>query len=100
MEFADLKEKILKEIELDQPQFATDTGDSLSVGHLELGATQKLVFSISSYRGRKYMDIRTWFQDQAGDWKPTKKGIHFSFDKFEDFEKMLKIYAQIYALDS
>jgi hypothetical protein len=100
MEFADLKEKILKEIELDQPEFAKDTGDGLSVGHLELSATQKLVFSISSYRGRKYMDIRTWFQDQAGDWKPTKKGIHFSFDKFEDFEKMLKIYAQIYALDS
>ena len=100
MEFADLKEKILKEVELDQPEFVKDTGESMSIGHIELNATQKLIFSISSYRGKKYMDIRTWFQDQSGEWKPTKKGVHFSFDRFEDFEKVIKIYADIHALDS
>lgn len=99
MEFIDLKKKIEAELNLEKPDFLKDTNDLVNIGQIELTATQKLIFSISNFRGKKYIDIRTWFQDQAGDWKPTKKGIHFSIDKFQDFEKYSKIFSDIVAMD-
>lgn len=99
MEFAALKKKINTDLELEKPDFVNDTDDLINIGYLELGPTQKLIFSISNFKGRKYIDIRTWFQDQAGDWKPTKKGIHFSTDKFKNFEKLSKIFSEIVKLD-
>jgi hypothetical protein len=100
MEFGALKKKIETELKLEKPDFVKDTDDLINIGHLELTATQKLIFSISNFKGRKYIDIRTWFQDQAGDWKPTKKGIHFSTDKFQYFEKLSNIFSEIVKLDS
>jgi hypothetical protein len=99
MEFIDLKKKIETELNLEKPDFLKDTNDLVNIGQIELTATQKLIFSISNFRGKKYIDIRTWFQDQAGDWKPTKKGIHFSIDKFQDFEKYSKIFSDIVSMD-
>lgn len=100
MEFTELKKKIKSELKLEKPDFVADTEDLFNLGFIELTATQKLIFSISNFRGKKYIDIRTWFQDQSGDWKPTKKGIHFSTDKFHDFEKLSKLFSDIVALDS
>lgn len=99
MEFAALKKKITTDLKLEQPEFVKDTEELINIGYLDLTPTQKLIFSISNFRGRKYIDIRTWFQDQGGDWKPTKKGIHFSTDKFQDFEKLSKIFSDIVSLD-
>ena len=77
MEFEDLKKKIKDELKFQKPDFSSDTASNLNIGSIDLSSTQKLLFSISNFRGKKYIDIRTWFQDQAGEWKPTKKGIHF-----------------------
>jgi hypothetical protein len=100
MEFTELKKKIETELKLDKPDFVDDTEDLINLGYIELTATQRLIFSISNFRGRKYIDIRTWFQEQSGAWKPTKKGVHFSTDKFQDFEKISKLFSEIVALDS
>jgi hypothetical protein len=100
MDFQELKKRVEKDIELKKPEFVKDTSTSINIGELDLGPTQKLLFSISSFRDKNYIDIRTWFQDQSGEWKPTKKGVHFNIDKFEDFKKMVEIYTAISDLDS
>ena len=100
MEFADLKKKIESEVTLDKPTFVQDTETSLNTGHIELNPTQQLVFSISSFKGKNYIDIRNWFQDQTGEWKPTKKGIHLSVEKFAEFKNLSQVFSQILSLDS
>jgi hypothetical protein len=100
MEFADLKKKVESELKLEKPTFVQDTETSLNIGHIEMNPTQQLVFSVSSFKGKKYVDIRTWFQDQTGEWKPTKKGIHLSVEKFEDFKKLSQVFSEILSLDS
>ena len=99
MEFEDLKKKIKDELKFQKPDFSSDTASNLNIGSIDLSSTQKLLFSISNFRGKKYIDIRTWFQDQAGEWKPTKKGIHFDFEKFQNFESMVKILEKITSID-
>ena len=95
MEFDELKKRIEKELKLNKPDFAKDSKTSINIGELSLGPTQTLLFSLSNFRDKNYMDIRTWFQDQSGEWKHTKKGIHFSIDKFQDFEKLIKTLSDI-----
>jgi uncharacterized protein (UPF0371 family) len=73
--------------------------DALNVGFLETKTTEKLIFSLSTYKNKKYFSVRTWYQAESGEWAPTKKGVNLNFDKFEDFEKMVKIFAQAIQLD-
>jgi hypothetical protein len=41
----------------------------------ERTAVESVRLSVSRYRGRKYLDIRTWYQNPSGEWKPTRKGV-------------------------
>jgi len=99
MKFEELKEKIKDELNLQKPDFLKDSETTVNIGQIDLGPTQQLIFSISTFRDKNYFDIRTWFQDQSGEWKPTKKGIHFTFEKFKDFEKHLKTFSDISSMD-
>jgi len=95
MEFAELKERIAAELNLEKPEFVKDSETSIGIGFIDLSSTQKLIFSLSQFRNRDYLDIRTWFQDQSGEWKPTKKGIHMNLEKFDDFRGILDNLAKI-----
>jgi hypothetical protein len=99
MDFSELKKAVRKGVEIQEPDFLKENDDALNVGFMEMNATQKLIFSISNFKGKKYFSVRTWFQAESGEWAPTKKGINLNFDKFEDFEKMVKVFAQVIQLD-
>ena len=34
--------------------------------------------ALQEYRGHEYIDIRQYYKDNSGDFKPTKKGITFN----------------------
>ncbi len=99
MDFSELKKAAQEQLAIPGADFVKDNDDSLSVGHIEINATQKLIFSVSTFKGKKYFDIRNWIQAESGDWTPTKKGIHLAFDKFAEFENTVKLFAQIIQLD-
>jgi hypothetical protein len=43
-------------------------------------------FALSTYRGRTYMDIRTFWQPSPGEpWQPTKKGMRHSVEALDDW---------------
>ena len=99
MDFNELKKAVQKLEGVHEADFIKDNADSLNIGYMELNSTQKLIFSISTFKGKKYFSVRTWFQAESGEWAPTKKGINLSFDKFEEFEKMIQLFAQAIQLD-
>jgi len=99
MDFMELKKTIKKQVAIQETDFLKDNDESLNIGFMEMNATQKLIFSISTFKGKKYFSVRTWFQAESGDWAPTKKGVNLSFEKFEEFEKMVKLFAQAIQLD-
>ncbi len=70
MDFQQLKEKVKKEVAIQETDFIEENDSTLNVGFLETTATQKLVYSISNYRDKKFFDIRTWYQEESGQWKP------------------------------
>ena len=44
---------------------------------------------INEYKGTKYLHIREWYTDEAGEEKPTKKGITLPLEKIETLKQIL-----------
>ncbi len=46
--------------------------------------TERIEISINEYKGKKYLDLRTFYTtDEGASWLPTKKGITVSPDNLE-----------------
>ncbi len=99
MDFPELKKKAKEELEIQEPEVVKDNPDALATGQIDVNPTQKMIFSLSQFRNKKYFDIRHWLQAESGEWTPTKKGIHLSLDKFGEFETAVRTLAAIVALD-
>ena len=53
------------------------------IGEIERNPTEVVRVSVSEYKGRKYVDLRIYYKDDEGEWKPTKKGVTVQPDKVE-----------------
>jgi len=45
------------------------------IAELEKNQKEKIRISIEEYRGSKFVDCRVFWEDQEGQWKPSRKGI-------------------------
>jgi hypothetical protein len=60
------------------------------VAEMDKGWNEKIVFSVSQFKGKDYANIRIYYEDDEGEWKPTKKGITVSMDSFAEFKEHLE----------
>ena len=52
---------------------------------------QKLIrISTEEFKGRAYIDVRIYFADNEGEWKPTKKGVTINPDKLDQVIELLR----------
>ncbi len=57
----------------------------MMIGEIERNETEVVRVGVEEYKGRKYVDIRIYFENDAGEWKPTKKGVTVSPEKMAEF---------------
>lgn len=60
------------------------------IAEMEKGWNEKIVFGLSEFKGKKYADLRIYFEDDEGEWKPTKKGVTVSLERFWEFKENLQ----------
>jgi hypothetical protein len=63
------------------------------IGEIKKNRGEKIVFSLGEFKGKKRIDIRTYFlgeEEDSDTWKPTKKGINISLDQWQEFKELLK----------
>ena len=60
------------------------------VGEMDKGWNEKIVFSVSEFKGKNYANIRIYYEDDEGEWKPTKKGITVGLDSFPEFKERIE----------
>lgn len=61
----------------------------MEIGEIPKGK-DKIIVALKEFKGKGYIDIRTYFQNEAGDWIPTKKGITLSPDNLDEMIDLLK----------
>lgn len=64
--------------------------DSKLVYSFQKNALEEVRVSISTYKGRKYLDIRVFYQGDDGEYKPSKKGVALSPELLPELETAIK----------
>lgn len=49
--------------------------ESIELAEIEKNPTERIKITISEFKKRKYVDIRTFFLNDDMEWMPTKKGV-------------------------
>ena len=71
------------------------------VARISKNPTEEVRVSLTSYRGHDLVDIRVFFQDEQGEWRPTKRGVSLSVDSFAELrEAVVKAEEMINTLPS
>lgn len=55
------------------------------IAQFEKNATEVVRVSITEFRGRKLIDLRVYYTDDEGEYRPTRKGISISVDGYPEF---------------
>lgn len=59
---------------------------------IEKNPIERIQVELKEYRKKQYLDIRTYYRSDDGDWKPTKKGVTIPPDCMEDLlQAVIKI---------
>lgn len=54
------------------------------IASIPKGQTERIEISVNEFKGKKYLDIRTFYTTDDGEsWLPTKKGVSVSPDNLE-----------------
>ena len=63
--------------------------DEVLVSAIDKGLGNRIHIRISRFKDRDYLDIRNYYEDDAGEWKPTRKGISVPVEFYDDVMKAL-----------
>lgn len=53
------------------------------IARIQKSRTAAIRDTSGQYAGREVVDIRVWFQDDGGQWKPSGKGVQFDENRLE-----------------
>lgn len=51
---------------------------------------EKIRVEKRKYKGREFVDVRTYYLDDSGEWKPSPKGVTFRPDQLEEIIEALE----------
>ena len=55
----------------------------MQIGEIRKG-NDKIIITVKEFKGKQYIDLRTYFENDQGEWIPTKKGISLTPDNLDD----------------
>jgi hypothetical protein len=58
--------------------------DEVLVRAIDKGLGNRIHIRISRFKDRDYLDIRNFYEDDAGEWKPTRKGVSVPVEFYDD----------------
>lgn len=65
------------------------------IAQFEKNATEVVRVSLTEYHGRKLVDVRVYYSDDAGAYRPTRKGISLSVDVYPELKRALRALEKV-----
>jgi hypothetical protein len=56
---------------------------------IEKGLGERIHVRVSQFKGRVYLDVRNFYEDDAGEWKPTRKGVSVPVELYEQLQQAI-----------
>lgn len=60
------------------------------IGEFQKNTAELVRVSWETYKGSCFLDLRAYYENKAGEWKPTKKGLAIPKDKIENLIELLR----------
>ncbi len=61
------------------------------ITQFEKNATEVVRVSLTEFRGHKLIDLRVYYSDDEGQYRPTKKGVSLSVSLYTDFKRAMHV---------
>ena len=58
--------------------------EEILVSAIDKSLGNRIHVRISQFKDRDYLDIRNYYEDDAGEWKPTRKGIAVPVEFYDE----------------
>ena len=62
----------------------SESGDDVIVAQFEKNKKEEVRVSVGSFHGRQIINMRVFFKDDDGIWKPGKQGLALSVERYKD----------------
>ena len=62
------------------------------VGQITKKRDEAVVVGLQEFRGKRYIDIRTYFETDSGAWRPTRKGVTVPLQAYTE---LAEIFAKL-----
>jgi hypothetical protein len=59
------------------------------IAQFEKNATEVVRVSLTEYRGHKLVDVRVYYSDDEGQYRPTKKGVSLAVGLYAEFKQAM-----------
>ena len=61
-----------------------ESGDDVVVAQFEKNKKEEVRVSVGSFHGRQIINMRVFYKDDDGSWKPGKQGLALSVERYKD----------------
>lgn len=62
----------------------SETNDDLIIAKFEKNKKEEVRVSVGSFHGRQIINMRVYYKDDDGSWKPGKQGLALSVERYKD----------------
>ena len=60
------------------------------IAEIEKNSTERIRVTVTEYKGHKFIDCRVYYEDNQGEWRPTKKGISLNLETIDGVAEAIK----------
>ena len=59
------------------------------IGEIQKTGTDKIIVTVKEFKGKTYIDVRTFFENDEGEMIPTKKGVSLTPENLDELIQIL-----------
>ncbi len=59
------------------------------VGEIQKTGTDKIIVTVKEFKGKTYIDVRNFFENDEGEMIPTKKGVSLTPENLDELIHLL-----------
>ena len=65
------------------------------IEEVEKNANEVIRIALTEYRGHELLDVRVYYRDDEGDYKPCRKGVSLRVDMIDDLHAAIEKAAEM-----
>ncbi|HOW53419.1 MAG TPA: transcriptional coactivator p15/PC4 family protein [Syntrophorhabdaceae bacterium] len=61
----------------------------MKIGEIQKTGTDRIIVTVKEFKGKTYVDVRNFFENDEGEMVPTKKGISLTPENLDELIRLL-----------